>query len=106
MSHNITAVTLSIVLLFARVLEQFPEFLTLMNESLVTLPYPSLALPCRPDSARFDLPLCMQCNAMKTVVVGEISLSGLKKLKFRRGASMTVILKNGDAKEFLTAQVI
>lgn len=41
----------------------------------------------------------------QTVVVLAIPLSSLKKLKFRRGASVTVILKNDEAKEFLTPQV-
>ncbi|CAM9870925.1 unnamed protein product, partial [Ectocarpus sp. 4 AP-2014] len=40
----------------------------------------------------------------KTVVVLAIPLSSLKKLKFRRGASVTVILKTDEAKEFLTPQ--
>lgn len=37
-------------------------------------------------------------------MVSAIPLSSLKKLKFRRGASVTVILKNDEAKEFLTPQ--
>lgn len=41
----------------------------------------------------------------QTVVVLAIPLSSLKKLKFRRGASVTVILKTDEAKEFLTPQV-
>lgn len=40
----------------------------------------------------------------QAVVVSAIPLSNLKKLKFRRGASVTVILKNDEAKEFLTPQ--
>ncbi|CAM9977697.1 unnamed protein product, partial [Scytosiphon promiscuus] len=40
----------------------------------------------------------------KAVVVSAIPLASLKKLKFRRGASVTVILKNDEAKEFLTPQ--
>lgn len=48
---------------------------------------------------------CEKTNHLQTVVVLAIPLSTLKKLKFRRGASVTVILKNNETREFLTPQV-
>lgn len=53
--------------------------------------------------------LVVLCSDIKivgqAVVISAISLTTLKKLKFRRGASITLVLKNDENKEFLTPQV-
>lgn len=42
----------------------------------------------------------------QTVVISAIDLRTLSKLKFRRGSSVTLVLKGGENREFLTPQVI
>lgn len=60
----------------------------------------------RHESFGYVLLLTFSWLCLQTVVLTAIDMRDLAKLKFKRGASVTLVLRDGDVREFLTPQVM
>ena len=49
--------------------------------------------------------VCIVLTFVQAVVLSAVNLTSLKKVKFRRGASVTLVLKNGESSEYAIPQV-
>ena len=86
------------------VLSLFRVFFRSCSCSAFSLTFKNLSRP--PCILLFvTAPQCFANRPRQTVVISAVPLTILKKLKFKREVSVTLVLKSGESKEYLTPQV-